>query len=83
MTERTKPKYESPVLVPLGTQPSGAGDCTPGSNPLFCTPGSSATSMCQAGDGASGCTDGTAASTSCTPGDGGIVPACNPGIDDT
>ena len=49
---RTKPRYEPPILVPLGELATGAGDCTGGSNPgtgTACTSGAFAGGGCTAG----------------------------------
>ena len=58
--ERTKPKYESPILVPLGEIARGAGACTAGSGDTdTCTAGGLASTACTIGISATaGCTTG-------------------------
>ncbi|MBP1731110.1 MAG: hypothetical protein H6Q55_1539 [Deltaproteobacteria bacterium] len=58
--ERTKPKYEAPIVVPLGDLARGAGACTAGSGDTdTCTDGGLALTAC---------TNGTAATAACTSG---------------
>jgi hypothetical protein len=81
-----KPKYESPVLVPLGEMAIGSGACSTGSG-VVCAPyaatacvntGGSPVDYCEAGvcatqNAASYCSAGTTASTTayCTAGNSG------------
>jgi hypothetical protein len=87
-----KPKYESPIIVPLGEMAIGSGACSTGSG-VVCGPyaatvcsntGSSPVDYCDAGvcatqQSASYCSEGTTASTTayCTAGNSGG--ACNNG----
>jgi hypothetical protein len=78
-----KPKYESPVIVPLGEMARGAGaECAAGSNAVGnCRAGNSANpGYCQAGTIANPgyCTAGITASTACTDGTG-ATSACTAG----
>jgi hypothetical protein len=59
--KREKPKYETPVVVPLGGLAHGIGNCRAGSSPSEdCTAGSAAGSYCTAGVlPATACTEGT------------------------
>ena len=59
--KRTKPKYETPVVVPLGGLARGIGYCTSGSNPDgYCSSGTTATGYCSDGAAAGGyCSTGT------------------------
>jgi hypothetical protein len=69
--KRTKPKYESPTIFPLGSLGKGMGSCGPGSNAdTSCTgTGAVATSSCTAGGAAvSACTAGGGAGSACTAG---------------
>ncbi len=60
---RRKPKYKSPVVVPLGELSRGIGYCAAGSH---ASPG-----YCSAGPGAAtACTAGITATTACTAGTG-------------
>jgi hypothetical protein len=78
-----KPKYESPIVVPLGEMAKGSGVCTTGSSVVApsctagavdaavidCTAGSNATQDCTAGPTATrDCTAGTNAIRACTAG---------------
>jgi len=60
---RTKPKYEAPVVVALGGLAKGTGYCAPGSSADdgYCTAGIAAASACTAGGvaGTAACTAGT------------------------
>jgi hypothetical protein len=48
--KRTKPKYESPVLVPLGEMARGIGACGGGSSPDdSCGSGAAAPTSCGVG----------------------------------
>lgn len=80
----TKPKYESPILVPLGGMAKGAG--------VACSAGSSANTDCVAGGGANPgfcqagttatpgyCTAGITAQTACSDGNSAVTAACNAG----
>jgi hypothetical protein len=62
--KRAKPKYEAPVIVPLGGLAHGTGYCEAGSSASdgYCTAGIAAASACTAGGVAAGaaCTEGTA-----------------------
>jgi len=57
-----KPKYEPPIVVPLGEIARGSGACTTGSGDTdTCTAGGLALTACTAGTAALGaCTGGTA-----------------------
>ena len=60
--KRPKPKYEAPVVVPLGSLAHGTGYCAAGSNAAdgYCTAGVIASSACTAGGAApAACTAGT------------------------
>jgi hypothetical protein len=59
--KRTKPKYEAPIVVPLGGLARGTGDAT-------CTPGAAATDTCTVGGAATQtCTsNGSYATGTCT-----------------
>jgi hypothetical protein len=57
--KKTKPKYESPTVVPLGDLASGSGACTAGSGD---------SGACTAGGLASTCTAGPIATVGCTTG---------------
>lgn len=58
--ERTKPKYEAPILVPLGEMAKGSGACSAGSGDTgSCTAGGAALIACTAGGAAATCTAGT------------------------
>ncbi|PKN38861.1 MAG: hypothetical protein CVU62_01280 [Deltaproteobacteria bacterium HGW-Deltaproteobacteria-2] len=69
--EGTKPKYEAPIVIPLGGLAKGAGACTAGSGDTdACTAGPLAQTACTAGvtnNGAT-CSDGGSASPTCTGG---------------
>ncbi len=60
--KKPKPKYEAPVVVPLGELARGAGDCSRGSADTGdCTAGFAALGACTAGPVATlGCTAGGA-----------------------
>jgi hypothetical protein len=49
-----KPRYQTPVVIPLGELAKGAGACTGGSLPSdgYCTPGATAIVSCVDGDSA-------------------------------
>lgn len=48
--KKTKPRYESPVLVSLGALARGAGDCEGGGTPTDCGGGATDTSeVCSSG----------------------------------
>jgi hypothetical protein len=66
----TKPKYESPTVVPLGEMAKGSGACSAGSAvPIDCSAGGTATQDCTAGPTASrACTQGDIATVGCTAG---------------
>jgi hypothetical protein len=63
--KRTKPKYEAPIIVPLGGLARGIGlYCTDGSSPAgtdsYCESGTFATGYCHNGSAAGGyCSTGT------------------------
>ena len=60
--KKTKPKYEAPVVVPLGRLAHGTGYCRAGSSPSEgdCTAGTLAASYCTAGTSpTTACTDGS------------------------
>jgi hypothetical protein len=71
---RTKPKYEAPVIVALGGLAMGSGECRAGSGASEgdCTAGTVAASYC---------TDGSATGTACTAG-GAAPAACTAGSTD-
>ena len=72
--ERTKPKYEAPIVVALGEMARGAGACTAGPSDVdACTAGGLAQTACTAGPTNNGatCTSGGSASPTCT---GGAAP---------
>jgi hypothetical protein len=58
--EKTKPKYEAPIVVPLGEMAKGSGACSAGSGDTdTCTAGYLAATACTAGPVAhAGCTAG-------------------------
>ena len=57
--KRTKPKYEAPIIVPLGELARGAGACDPGSSDV--------TTCTQFGGAAlATCTNGASAAVTCT-----------------
>ena len=61
--KKTKPKYEAPVIVPLGGLAHGTGECRAGSGASEgdCTAGTLAASYCTAGTSpTTACTEGTA-----------------------
>jgi hypothetical protein len=73
--KKTKPKYEAPIVVPLGEMARGAGDCSPGSGDTgTCTSvGGAATGTCTHGVSASAtCTNGVSAITTCTDAGGAV-----------
>ena len=93
-TEKGKPKYESPIVVPLGEMAKGAGTggalCAAGASPLgpgnYCAAGPVTVSAglpgyCEAGGDASPgyCTAGTTAATACTAGTTASGAACTAG----
>ena len=65
-----KPKYESPILVPLGEMAKGSGDCVAGlSDVVDCTAGTAALNNCSQGVSALvACTAGLSAAAACTAG---------------
>ena len=78
-SEKEKPKYESPIVVPLGEMAKGTGAyCAAGGTPMppgnYCAEGtitvSGSPGYCEAGGTASPgyCTAGTTAETACTAG---------------
>ena len=82
-TDRGKPKYESPVLIPLGEMAKGSGQCEAGSAVELpcdcggapaggitdCEPGYTATQDCTEGPTAGrDCSAGTCALRACTAG---------------
>jgi|APFre7841882654_1041346.scaffolds.fasta_scaffold196622_2 hypothetical protein len=78
-----KPRYESPVALPLGEMAKGSGDCSTGSVVtvgLRCSDGNKTSMECLEG-GAAGvdCTEGGAAGVSCT-GLGGAAASCTLGL---
>ena len=71
--KRAKPKYEAPIVLPLGGLAQGTGYCRAGSSPSEgdCTSGIIAPSYCTAGPGAAtACTSGVGAKAACTDGSG-------------
>ncbi len=69
-----QPKYEAPILVPLGEMAKGAGACVAGSGDRGdCTMGGLADNACTAGPVNNGgtCSAGGSASPTCT---GGAAP---------
>jgi hypothetical protein len=62
--EKTKPKYEAPIVVPLGELARGVGYCAAGSSASdgYCTAGVAAASACTDGSVAlaAACTSGGA-----------------------
>ena len=70
-----KPRYESPVIIYLGSMAIGSGQ-----TPIDCTAGLSATNNCTAGGNATdACTAGTSAIQSCTDGVAATVVTCSGG----
>jgi hypothetical protein len=69
-----KPKYEAPILVPLGEMTEASGACAPGSGDSGdCTAGGLANNACTAGPFNTGgtCSAGGSANPTCT---GGALP---------
>lgn len=58
--KRTKPKYETPIVVNLGEMARGAGACSAGTADVVdCSAGTAALNACTAGVSAvNGCTAG-------------------------
>jgi hypothetical protein len=68
-----KPRYDSPVVVPLGELARGSGQCTPGSAVAVvpCSPGSAADGDCTNGVEVGGsCFNGATAGALCDFGSG-------------
>jgi hypothetical protein len=65
--EKSKPKYEAPVVLPLGDLAKGIGaTCKPGGSANSCSRGAYAANNCKTGDAAlSRCANGGAASGNC------------------
>ena len=85
---KTKPRYESPILVPLGEMVKGSGVCSTGSSALNSTTGNCfagttvAAVFCSAGGGDTApvnCTAGTNATTGCTMGTAALA-TCTQGV---
>jgi hypothetical protein len=79
-----KPKYESPVIVPLGEMAKGSGVCSTGSSVVTpsCAAGGadSAVIDCTAGPTAArACTAGNTAQTACTAGPTNVGATCSAG----